>query len=55
MKCFQNLCMKDNTIFGPLLDFFFVTKFENCGIEHVHGLLWVANAPTYGLNSNNLI
>jgi hypothetical protein len=31
MKCFQKLCMEDNMIFGPLLDSFFVTKFENHG------------------------
>jgi hypothetical protein len=26
IKCFQKLCIKDDTIFGPLLDCFFVTK-----------------------------
>jgi hypothetical protein len=55
MKCFQKLCMKDDMIFGPLLDFFFVTEFQNRGSEYNHGLLWVANAPTYGLDSNKKI
>jgi hypothetical protein len=45
MKFFCTLCMKDNSIFGHLLDFFFVTKFQNCGSQHDHRLLWVANAP----------
>jgi hypothetical protein len=31
MKCFQKLCMKDDTIFRPLLDSFFITKFHNHG------------------------
>ncbi len=47
--------MKQDTIVGPLLDFFFVIKFLNCGSEHDHGLLWVANVPTYGLDSNKKI
>jgi hypothetical protein len=47
--------MKDGMIFGPLLDFFFVTKFQNHGSEYNCGLLWVANAPTYGLDSNKTI
>jgi hypothetical protein len=47
--------MKHNTIFGPSLELFFVTKFQNHGNEHDHGLLWVANAPKHGLNSNKII
>jgi hypothetical protein len=43
--------MKDDMIFGPLLDYFFTTKFQDCGSEYNHGLSWVANAPTYGLDS----
>jgi hypothetical protein len=55
MKYFQKLCIKDDTIFEPLLDFFFVTKFQNHGSEHDHGLLWVVNVPTYGLDPNKII
>ncbi len=55
IKCFSKLCMKHNTIFGPSLELFFVTKFQNHGNEHDHGLLWVANAPKHGLNSNKII
>jgi hypothetical protein len=47
--------MKDNSIFGHLLKKFFVTKFQNHGSQHEHGFLWVANAPIYGLDSNNAI
>ncbi len=55
MKGFQKLCMKDDMIFGPLLDFIFVIEFQNRVSDYDHGLLWVANAPTYGLDSNKII
>jgi hypothetical protein len=44
MRSFRTL-----SIFGHLLDFFFVTKFQSHESQHDHGLLWVANAPIYGL------
>jgi hypothetical protein len=47
--------MKDNSNFGHLLDYFFVTEFQTRGSQHDHGLLWVTNAPTYSLDSNNAI
>ncbi len=47
--------MKDYLIFGHLLNFFFVTKFQSHESQHDHGLFWVANAPIYGLDSNNAI
>jgi hypothetical protein len=47
--------MKNNSVFGHLLDFFFLIEFQSHGSQHDHGLLWVANAPIYGLDSNNAI
>ncbi len=47
--------MKDNLIFGHLSKKFFVTKFQSHESQREHGLLWVANAPIYGLDSNNTI
>lgn len=32
-----------------------VREFQNCKSELDHGILWVVNAPTYGVNSNNTI
>jgi len=55
MKSFCTLSLKDNSIFGHLVEFFLVTKFQSRGSQHDHGLLWVANAPIYGLDSNNAI
>jgi hypothetical protein len=47
--------MKDNSILGHLLYFFIVTKFQSCESQYDHGFLWVANAATYILDSNNVI
>jgi hypothetical protein len=40
MRFFHTLCMKDSSIFGHLLDFFFVIEFQSRGSQHDHGLLW---------------
>jgi hypothetical protein len=48
--------MKDDMIFGPLLDLIFVIKSQNSGSEHEKGLSWVVNAPNiHGLDSNHII
>jgi len=44
--------MKNNSIFGH---FFIVTNFKGCESQYDHGFLWVANAPTYNLDLNNVI
>ncbi len=51
MATFHNLLKKDSSIFGDV-DFYFVTKFQNRGSEHNHGLLCIKNGPTYGVDSN---
>jgi len=48
---FCTLFNKDPSIFGQMCDFFFVIEFQNCGSEHEHGLLWIKNAPIYGINT----
>jgi hypothetical protein len=47
--------MKEDIIFGPLLDFFFVIVFQNHGSKHDHGLSWVVNASTYVFDFNKII
>jgi hypothetical protein len=34
---------------------YFVIEFENHESEHDHGLLWIKNAPTYGMHTNEKI
>jgi hypothetical protein len=35
--------------------FIFVIEFQNRGSEHDHGLLWIKNAPMYGVHINEKI
>ncbi len=42
-------------IFLGIFLIFFVTKFQNRGSEHDHGLLWIKNAPMYGVHTNEKI
>ncbi len=46
---------KDSSIFGKVDDFYFIIDFENKGSEHDHGLLWIKNGPTYGVDNNEII
>jgi hypothetical protein len=34
---------------------FFIIEFKNCGSKHDHGLLWIKNAPMYGVHTNEKI
>ncbi len=44
-----------NTLFGQVKGFIFVIKFQSRGNEHNHGLLWIKDAPKYGIDSNDKI
>jgi hypothetical protein len=55
MKCFCKLLSSTNTLFGQVKDLFFVIKFQSRGNEHNHGLLWIKDAPKYGIDSNDKI
>ncbi len=47
--------MKDYSIFGSISSSFLVLEFQNSGNEHDHGLLWIKNAPMYGVHTNEEI
>ncbi len=55
MDAFCNLLKKDSSIFGKVNDFYFIIDVQNKGSEHDHGLLWMKNGPTYGVNNNETI
>jgi hypothetical protein len=55
MDAFCNLLKKDSSIFGKVDDFYFITNVQNRGSEHDHGLLWMKNGPTYGVDNNKTI
>jgi hypothetical protein len=47
------LICHDETFFGKISDYFFVTEFQNRGNEHDHTLLWIEGAPIYGVDNNS--
>ncbi len=51
---FANLSQNIIIFLGIFL-IFFITKFQNYGSEHDHGLLWIKNAPMYGMHTNEEI
>jgi rRNA processing protein Gar1 len=50
MAIFCNLLKNDSSIFGKVIDVYFVIKFQNKGSEHDHGLLWIKNDLIYGVD-----
>ncbi len=46
---FHKPITKDHSFFGYISDFFII-EFQNHGSEHDHGLLWIKNAPMYGMH-----
>jgi hypothetical protein len=52
---FSQTYHKISSLFGYISDFFFITEFQNCENEHDHGLLWIKNAPMYGVHTNEEI
>jgi hypothetical protein len=51
----RQLICYDETFFGKILDYFFVTKFQNRGNEHDHALLWIEGSLVYGADNNSQI
>ena len=37
---------------GEVVDFFYRVAFQQRGSPHIHGLLWIKNAPEYGKDSD---
>jgi hypothetical protein len=49
--CFCKLITKDHKLFGYIFEIFII-KFQNHGSKHDHRLLWIKNAPMYGMHTN---
>jgi hypothetical protein len=49
----RQLICHDETFFGKISNYFFVTEFHNRGNEHDHALLWIEGAPIYGADNNS--
>ncbi len=55
MTSFRKFIENTNLIFGKVKDYFFITEFQSRGLLHGDGLLWVQNAPTFGVSKNEKI
>jgi hypothetical protein len=55
INALRQLICHDETFFGKISDYFFVTEFQNRGNEHDHALLWIEGAPIYGADNNSKI
>jgi hypothetical protein len=53
INALKHLICHDETFFGKVVDYYFVTEFQNRGSEHEHGLLWIEDAPIYGRDNNS--
>jgi hypothetical protein len=42
-------------IFLDIFLIFYIIKFQNHGSEHDHGIVWIKNAPIYGVHTNEQI
>jgi hypothetical protein len=52
MNIFHKLIRNIDLIFGKVKDYFFMNEFQLGSLLHDHGLLWVQNAPTFGVSKN---
>jgi hypothetical protein len=55
VNALRQLICHDETFFGKISDYFFVTEFQNMGSEHDHTLLWIEDASVYGDDNNSQI
>ena len=52
INAIKQLICDDKGVFGKILDYYFITEFQNRGSEHDHALLWIENAPLCGKSDN---
>ena len=52
-KFFKFILRSSNSQFGILKDFFYRIEFQHRGSPHIHGLLWIENAPKFQKNSDS--
>jgi hypothetical protein len=51
----RQLICHDETFFGRISYYYFLTEFQNRGSEHEHTLLWIEDAPVYRNDNNSQI
>ena len=51
-KFFSGILQSPCSPLGKLQEFFYHVEFQKRGSPHIHGLLWIADAPRFGVDSN---
>ena len=54
-KFYKFIIMGPHSPFGNVLDYAYRTEFQKRGSPHIHGLLWVKDAPEFGISSDEEI
>ena len=54
-KFFKYIIMGPHSPFGKVIDYAHRTEFQKQGSPHIHGLLWVDNAPKFGISPDKEI
>ena len=54
-KFIKHILKSPYSPFGKLLNFFYRVEFQHRGSPHIHGLLWIENAPHYEKHNDNEI
>ena len=54
-KFFKYIIMGPHSPFGRVMDYAHRTEFQKLGSPHIHGLLWVDNAPKFDISSDKEI
>ena len=54
-KFIKHILKSPYSPFGKLLNFFYRVEFQHRGSPHIHGLLWIENAPHYEKDNDNEI
>ena len=54
-KFFKYIIMGPHSPFGNVIDYAHRTEFQKRGSPHIHGLLWIDNAPKFNISSDKEI
>ena len=51
-KMYKHILKSPHSPFGKLVNYFHRVEFQHRGSPHIHGLLWIENAPHYEKNTD---
>ena len=54
-KFYKHILKSPHSPFGKLVNYFYRVEFQHRGSPHIHGLLWIENAPHYEKNTDQEI